>query len=310
MKLISDIINELVNAEISLQSPLLKTKVLASRLKNMELLQWVDSELNGYRSDDQLPRYRIYESTIVCSWANGNRMTGITQGQNMYLQTRGYSKVLDDYFSTFPFHDSISTLESFKSNKDNTTLSIPLSLNYCGILAEKIQKQGNYLFAIISASKTISATIVETILSVVRSKLLDFMLKLDEEFGHVTDLTDLNDKNKMNKVINTIMNNNIITGNGNVLNNGNNNEINYVVEKYDFDSLEKKLQENEVSAEDISELKAVIVEKPNAEKKEFAQGVNKWLKKMLDKSLDGTWKVGIGTASKLLSDLIASYYGF
>ena len=310
MKLISDIINELVDAEISLQSPLLKTKVLATRLKNIELLQWVDSELNGYRTDDQLPGYRIYESAIVCSWANGSRMTGIMQGKNMYLPTHGYGKEFDEYFSKFPFNESIATLESFKNNKENTTLTIPLPMNFCGVLAEKVQKQGNHLFVIISASKTISATIVETILSIVRTKLLEFMLKLDEEFNHVTDLTDLNDRNKMNKIINTIMNTNIITGDGNVLNNGNNNTTNITVEKNDFNSLEKKLLDNQVLPEDITELRAVIDEEPNLEKKEFGKGVNKWLKKMLDKSLDGTWKVGIGAASKLLSDLIGSYYGF
>ncbi|NLP59293.1 hypothetical protein, partial [Lutibacter sp. B1] len=36
MKLINDIINELVDTDKSINSPLLKTKVLASRLQNKE----------------------------------------------------------------------------------------------------------------------------------------------------------------------------------------------------------------------------------------------------------------------------------
>lgn len=48
MKLLDTIISELVNVEISLSSPLLKTKILASRLQNKELLEWVNNELKGY----------------------------------------------------------------------------------------------------------------------------------------------------------------------------------------------------------------------------------------------------------------------
>lgn len=118
MNLIPEIINELVNANGTLQGPFLKTKVLASKLKNIELLTWVNSELNGYPDVETLPEYRIYEPFIVCSWANGNRLTGITQGQNMHLPIRGYGKQFDKYFSTFTFTDSISTLESFVSKEE------------------------------------------------------------------------------------------------------------------------------------------------------------------------------------------------
>ena len=37
--------------------------------------------------------------------------------------------------------------------------------------------------------------------------------------------------------------------------------------------------------------------------------VNNWIKKMMNKSLDGSWQIGIGTAGTLLADAIKGYYG-
>ena len=43
MELVSQIINDLVDDQKSLNSALLKTKVLASRIQNVELLYWVNN---------------------------------------------------------------------------------------------------------------------------------------------------------------------------------------------------------------------------------------------------------------------------
>ena len=72
MKLIQDIINELVDSELSINSPLLKTKVLASRLQNDELLIWVTNELKGYDNDGDLPSYRKFNGNIIGTYINGS----------------------------------------------------------------------------------------------------------------------------------------------------------------------------------------------------------------------------------------------
>jgi len=52
MKLLEAIINDLVVTDVSLSDPLLKTKVLATRIQNTQLLNWVESELSGYRDKE------------------------------------------------------------------------------------------------------------------------------------------------------------------------------------------------------------------------------------------------------------------
>lgn len=92
---------------------------------------------------------------------------------------------------------------------------------------------------------------------------------------------------------------------------GDNNKVNYTITEGSFDSLKDMLSKNGVSSEDISELKMILEsEKPNSEKKIFGNQTNGWVSKMISKSLEGSWSIGIGAAGKLLADGIKAYYGW
>ncbi len=73
MNLIQEIINDLTSASTSITEALFKTKVLASRTKNHDLIVWVDRELEGYKDlyAEQLPNYRIVKPTLLCTIRQG-----------------------------------------------------------------------------------------------------------------------------------------------------------------------------------------------------------------------------------------------
>jgi len=71
MKLLESIINDLVVTDVSLSDPLLKTKVLATRIQNTQLLDWVESELSGYRDKEDLPPYRRSKGILKGNFVNG-----------------------------------------------------------------------------------------------------------------------------------------------------------------------------------------------------------------------------------------------
>ena len=50
----------LLSRKQTLQTFYEKCKVLAAKLGNAEFETWVDNELNGYKSDDNLPQYRTF----------------------------------------------------------------------------------------------------------------------------------------------------------------------------------------------------------------------------------------------------------
>jgi hypothetical protein len=59
MSLLRDIQNSAIDSSTDITIVLRKCKVLAVRLANDNFQKWVDRELNGYDSIDQLPEYRI-----------------------------------------------------------------------------------------------------------------------------------------------------------------------------------------------------------------------------------------------------------
>lgn len=82
------------------------------------------------------------------------------------------------------------------------------------------------------------------------------------------------------------------------------------VKQGDFNDLKNLLIRNNVSEQDIDELKEIVeTEKPDTGNKTLGSKANGWIAKMVGKCLDGTWAIGIGAAGKLLADGIKAYYG-
>jgi hypothetical protein len=69
-----------------------------------------------------------------------------------------------------------------------------------------------------------------------------------------------------------------------------------------------ELKRNMVADIDVQEISdIVIVEAPS--NNTFGSKAKTWTKKMLDKSIDGTWEVGIATAGGVLTEIIKKFYG-
>lgn len=303
MKIIGDIINELADSRISLTSPLLKTKVLATRIKNDCLLAWVDSELSGYTNPEDLPGYRSFHCSLT-----GTYLNGYTTFSNQALPASVLPASIRDMYCTMDFAQSVEALESLKS-KDGGVLHVSLNAEMISVLENYLKKMNNPFLQILAAHKSLPDTSLNQILSVIRSKLLDFMLKLEEEFGTSTDIQILQ---RSNKKITSIMNQTIVTnGNGNLLNTGDSAKIKarISVSANDKDSLKKVLHDNGVSEADTAELMTVIDnESPNAEG-HFSNQVNDWIAKMIGKALNGSWQIGVGAAGAILAEGIQHYYG-
>lgn len=303
MQLIGNIINELIDVNLPLTGPLLKTKFLASKLKNDDLMEWVNHELNGYVGKNP-PDYRVSRCKALFSYTDGYRM--YSRHNIPYLGDDTWNDIL--YKITL--RQGIAALESL-DRENSKNIQEAFYPQQIAAIQSVIIDLGNDGISITSAWKEIPINVVISILTQIRTKLLDFMLKIDEEFCNITQIEDLKSKNKqitqyMNQ---TIINNN---GDGNVVNTGNSSTINATVNihKGNKDALMNTLRKHKVDEMDIQELVEVIDnESPNAENKTFGHKVSEWFKKMTDKSLDGSWTIGISAAGKVLADAISSYYG-
>ncbi|MFC4686581.1 hypothetical protein ACFO4P_06500 [Epilithonimonas pallida] len=218
MDLINQIVNELVDDSLSLNSALLKTKVLASRIGNKELLSWTNSELSGYNSESTLPNYR----KNVWNALKGTILNGNWKYPDHEIPTMGLDEDFEKSLRTSNFYESIQSLENLV--KEKGTLGTPVRAEIMQMIENNWINMGNPYLSIISCNKIIPKANIVSIIACVRSKLLDFLLTIENEFGDDIEIKDLKRKNTeiTNIMHQTIINSN---GTGNSINTGNDNSL-------------------------------------------------------------------------------------
>ncbi|WP_439490428.1 hypothetical protein [Algoriphagus sp.] len=309
MNVLTEIINLLTDNDSSLTNALLKIKVFSMRVRNSSLTTWIDKELYGYQSEDDLPNYRKGGCNLI-----GNYINGRWKAEKQILATMNLPDFVRESVEQMTFYQSLSVLESYLEDDKMRTISVSIPAEVIEILNDTYQNMGNPYLTVYSAYKQVHIGAVEQIIAEVRNRTLDLILKLEQEFGFDIDMHGLMEKKSdVNYVIQNIMNKITINndGDGNIINTGNDNDITSKINinKSDFDSLKENLVEHHVDYEDIIGLEQIIAEEPDREKESFGPKVNNWMKKMLDKSINGTWQVGIATAGALLNEMLKQYYG-
>lgn len=302
MKLINEIIESISGNSFSLTDALIKTKVLSFELKNEELKTWINNELNGYPSEE-LPNYRVIPCQVIGSISNG-----FHRATNYPIPLTALDKEEKEQIITVRLYQSISSLDDIVNKGDNSKMVMNVPPEMYAYLSQDLDNG----FVIEYARREISKTQIIQILTSVRTKLLDFLLELREEFGNSDDITNFT-KGKGKETVNSIFsssvfgnNTTIIVGDSNVqtLTNSNNYTGN-------FEELSKQLIEKGVSESDIEDLRiAINDDNPDSENKKFGQKVNAWILKMMSKAMDSSWEVGIGAAGNLLAEGVTRYYGW
>lgn len=126
------------------------------------------------------------------------------------------------------------------------------------LLENEIRNQGNHRFQLLSLHIQMPVNFISNIVSNVRSKLLEFVLQLEREFGLEADISTLSNNNPtINHIMNTTINN---SGDGAIINNGDKNtiEANITISKGDKGALKAKLLSEKISSTDVNELLEII----------------------------------------------------
>jgi len=222
MNSIESIIEELQDISKSLAGPLLKTKVLAKRIGNSELFKWADRELTGYRQEDEkidIPKYRHCKPQFTCNISQGFNTMFNQPLPLLALQEEFRNKLLQHVLE-----DGIQTLEEKASGRTGDYLGKEYGLDMLGILNRLLNPGANIKIEYLSEKIHISE--ITQVLSVIRSKLLDFMLEVEAALPHLDEAmrkkieVKKEDKRKIQRIIHqTIINagdnNKITTGSDN-----------------------------------------------------------------------------------------------
>jgi hypothetical protein len=303
MKLLSDLIAELSNPQPSLIDALVKTKVLLHRLGRKDLADWVNNEINGYADDATLPKYRMVPAQVKGNLTNQAYSYIDHPLPTMHLtpeQRRGMEEL--------EMRDSIAVLEGL-AKKDSKGMQRPLPIEFA-VLFNKALSSG---YKVQQAWCEIGIGRFAQITAQVRSKLLDFLLDLNEKVGAAVSEDEA--KRVAQSPETGSMFNSAIFGDNTTILVGSHNEqhVRIEVHKGDFETLaaflkSKRMPETDVSALEVAlEADSASIEVAN---RHFGPQIREWLASMLKKSVDSAWQIEIGIAGGLLTSALQKYYGW
>lgn len=277
-----------------------KALLVATKLGLSDFKQWIEFELNGYHNGGDVPAYRKARAQLKLK----NPHHGLVP---IYFSDQSLADALCDV----ELRDPIENFQSLVSKPGSAGryLILPLSHEQEIFLLES---QGD--FAQLPPVRTLSTNQVGIVIDAVRTKILEWSLELEGK-GILGDGLVFTKQEKEIAIASPSINIHNFQGVlGNVSDSSLVQDLSLSVGKGDIDQLLKRMSEQGVQDEDLEELKQAVLQEPTpTQDGALGQRTSDWIGGMVSKALNGTWAVGksigVGTASKILTEVIMSYYG-
>ena len=207
-KQIESIIEDLVN-DASISSILLKAQAIAFYLKDEAFSNWIKSEQNGYSNIDELPEYRKAKCAIKIDVSIPFR--GIIFDLDFPIDVISNKMIRDD-LSHIYFCEPISVIEQMGNHLSSNLLKVNASA-YTYKYINQNYPDGN----IEGVRKITNTSSAKTIIDSVKSKLLDFFLKFEDQIDLNVDFNVMASNDKIQTIMNQTIKAGIVnTGTGNI----------------------------------------------------------------------------------------------
>ncbi len=160
------------------------------------------------------------------------------------------------------------------------------------------------------AYKVMTKANLEGILDQVRNRLLEFLLGLQEVDPNIIESQEAIRAVPKEKVSNVF--NYTIYGGNNVVASGTEfaQTVHQQVFEHDLQSLVNHFRSLGVSEVELVELRSALDEDGERPDRTLGKKVKAWIGNMTVKAVEGTWKVGLDTAPRLLTSGLSTYYGW
>lgn len=304
MSLLHQIQESVVQESCGLGSVLLKLRLLAARLGSNVLEEWVKHESEGYPEDSEVPSYRVigvrYKGNFSGSFGSGIKNAPIPP----YL----IEKFAGKSWTHYEIRESIAAVDDLiKSSTEKGSLGIDAS-NLILLLQGKIYE--GYVCNDISGA--ISRTALSEIQQTVRGRILELTLELEKSIPAAVHVTFGAPKHQnTNPDIVQQISQQIIYGNvTTAVAGGQCSAINLSFGEGDDKSLVEYLEKSGMPRSDAEEIAQIMkTEKPANSEEPFGEKTKNWIALNLKKAVQGSWKMGITVATKVLSEAALKYYG-
>ena len=306
--LVAQLQREVVSSSIPISDILRKARVLASLLQNGEFKDWVDAELRGYRTTDgrlDRPEYRQFRPINLGTFAGPfGKMV-----KNVQIAVALLPDDLREYAEHLEVSHAVKEIESLATQaaKDGA-VRFPWLPEAVILAREHVPMNDGCV--LVEASRPLVKSQLDGILDQVRNRLLEFLLELQEISPDV--MTSENAIRSLPSGTVTHLYQTIIHGGQNIVAAGTNFEQKSTqnVAVRDWTSLRACLSSIGVDRGSLEELENAIRHDGDLREKRFGEHVKSWTGKMVAKAMDGTWKIALNTAPRLLQEALFRYYGW
>jgi hypothetical protein len=300
MSLLEEIQTAAVDSTSDLGAILRRCKVLAARLGNRPLEEWLLWESNGYPAEAELPDYRVWGLTVKGHFS-GPFGSGL---RNAPIPTICIPEDVRESVTTFKCRQSVSALEQLLAGTDGGTLQADLGdLNV--LLGTRVYQGNNCL----QAWGEFGVGCIVEVLNAVRNRILDFALAIEKEYpsaGERSPGTAPIDQGRITQIFNTTVHG----GSMNLVGSSDRSQVSLAIQPHDFDSIRAQLESFGVSAEEIGSLQEALEADPRpTSPNRFGPRVAEWMGSAIKKAASGSWKIGVDVASSVLSKMVSRYYG-
>lgn len=174
MSLLREIQDATCNQEIKLSNLLRKCKILAARLEHEPFKSWVNSELNGYPSNNNLPTYRILRNIELYGDFYNSYGSGIA---NAHIPSLNIAKEYREDLTTIYFGNSISGLESLIERATDLSIRFTWPANTLTLIRPRVY----FYLECVTAWRVVSVNSLVAILDTVKNRVLDFALEIEAQ---------------------------------------------------------------------------------------------------------------------------------
>jgi hypothetical protein len=196
--MIESVISDLVNNQ-SLSVIFLKVQAISFYLDNQEFSEWFENENKGYTDLEKIPEYRIYGTSVH---ANIMTFRGLWKNYNIPVD-----QIKDEFVKKWlmkvKLNDSISSIESLLENAQNKGYFIK---HLPGVAYSEINKILESGCQVEGAWQEISRTAFVNTVAAVKSKLLEFFMKLDKEFKKEINFDVMSEKKVVERIASQTIN--------------------------------------------------------------------------------------------------------
>lgn len=308
MSLAREIIKEAADHTVPLTTLLRKFLILASRLKNEDMKNWVLGELNGFQkgSKEDLPPHRVFGITAKGFFVGPFGASISDQPLPAYV----LDESLRWWATTSYAMQGIAAYEGMIA-KDPTGKAM---VNWPADLVASYQSKFIDGYALNRAWQEIPISGIAELVDAVRTKVLQLALELENDVGDIDSVIAKGDTEKVAPIVQQVFNT-VVYGGTALLGSQAGGSINVIDRQLivagDFRSLESQLRATGLEPSQIETLREIVAQHDHRvrSEKDLGPAIRAWITKVAKRFAQEGGKVAIDVAKKTLTAAILTYFG-